>query len=136
MKDLILITGTVMTADGSSVEVYQRLVDICKKITENVSSPIDTMNFKGNEVERYARAMELMSKTKVVIAEMSVPSTGQGMELQEAVNLNIPIIVLAKIGSKVSGLVKGCGKVKDILYYEDIKEIEQRIVELVEAELK
>lgn len=56
--------------------------------------------------------MELLKDTKVLIAEMSNVSTGQGMEIQEAVNLNIPILVIAKEGSKISGLVKECKNVK------------------------
>lgn len=55
---------------------------------------------------------------------MSNPSTGQGMELQEAVRLNIPIIVVAKKGSKISSTVLGSGKIKGTLFYdtkEDIK---------------
>lgn len=74
------------------------------------------MNFKGNDYERYERAMNLLRDTKMIIAEMSTISTGQGMELQEAVNLHIPILVIAKNGSKISGLVKGCKNVKDIFF--------------------
>ena len=40
-------------------------------------------------------------------------------EMQEATVLNIPILVIAKSGSKISSLVKGCKSVKKIIYYEN-----------------
>ena len=101
----------------------------------SVSSPLDTMRFDGNDIERYKRAMSLLQDTKLVIAEMSNISTGQGMELQEAVNLNIPILVIAKEGSKISGLVKGCNNVKTIIYYNKIEDIEDKILRFIEENI-
>lgn len=134
MEKSILITGTVMTASSDSIEIYEKLVKIFKNINDNVSSPLDTMKFKGNDFERYNRAMELLQNTSIIVAEMSIPSTGQGMELQEAIRLNIPIIVIAKNGSKVSGLVKGSGKVKSILYYDNIEDIEEELIKQIKEE--
>ncbi len=134
MKDIILITGTVMTADSNSINIYEKLVNICKKVSTNIYSPLDTMKFVGNDIERYDRAMQLLKNTNIVIAEMSNVSTGQGMELQEAVRLNIPIIVIAKEGSKISGLVKGSQKVKTILYYNNIEDIEKELIKQLKEE--
>lgn len=92
------------------------------------------MKFKGNDLERYDRAMQLLKDTKFIIAEMSNISTGQGMELQEASTLNIPILVIAKYNSKISGLVKGCKSVKDIIYYENIEDIKHNIINFIEVE--
>ena len=89
------------------------------------------MKFKGNGLERYDRAMELLKDTKLIIAEMSNISTGQGMELQEAITLNIPILVIAKTGSKISSLVKGCKSVKDIIYYDNIDDIKDNILDFI-----
>ena len=66
---------------------------------------------------------------------MSNISTGQGMELQEAVNLNIPILVIAKEGSKISGLVKGSTNVKTIIYYNKFEDIEDKILRLNEENI-
>jgi len=130
----ILITGTVMNADSNSTRVYKELVDICKEISSNVSSPLDTIEFNGSDFERYKRAMELLRNTHVLIAEMSTASTGQGMELQEAVRLNIPIIIIAKENSKISGLIKGSGKVKSILKYNDINDIKDELIKQIKEE--
>lgn len=78
--------------------------------------------------------MNLLQDTKMIIAEMSSVSTGQGMELQEVASLNIPILVIAREGSKISGLVKGCKKVKDIIYYNEIEDIKNKILQFIEEE--
>ncbi len=131
VKNRILITGAVLSSNKNSIEIYNKIISLMDTDKYLVSSPIDTMQFKGNDYERYERAMNLLKDTKMIIAEMSNVSTGQGMELQEAVNLHIPILVIAKNGSKVSGLVKGCKNVKDIIFYDDIDEINYKIEEFV-----
>lgn len=130
-KNRILITGAVLGADINSVNIYEELVSYINNEKYQISSPLDTMKFEGNDYERYERAMNLLQDTKKVIAEMSNVSTGQGMELQEAVNLNIPILVIAKTGSKISGLVKGCKNVKDVIYYDNISEIKDKIIKFI-----
>lgn len=133
-KNRILITGAVLSSNEDLVETYNKVISIIDKHKFLVSSPIDTMNFKGNHYERYERAMNLLRDTKLIIAEMSTISTGQGMELQEAVNLHIPILVIAKNGSKISGLVKGCKNVKDIIFYDNIESIKDKIKVFIEEE--
>ena len=132
-KNRILITGAVLGSDSSSVETYEKIVSLIDS-KYVVSSPLDTMKFKGNDTERYERAMQLLQDTKMIIAEMSNVSTGQGMELQEAVTLNIPILVVAKEGSKISGLVKGCKNVKNIVYYHEIEDIEHQILQFIKEQ--
>ncbi len=132
-KNRILITGAVLGSDSSSVETYEKIVLLIDS-KYLVSSPLDTMKFEGNDTERYERAMQLLQDTKMIIAEMSNVSTGQGMELQEAVSLNIPILVIAKEGSKISGLVKGCKNVKDIVYYHKIEDIEHQILQFIKEQ--
>ena len=134
MNKRILITGTVMNADGDSTKTYEEIVNICKEVSDSISSPLDTLEFKGSDIERYNRAMELLKNTDIIIAETSVASTGQGMELQEAVRLNIPIIVIAKENSKISGLLKGSGKVKTVIYYKDINDIKDELLKYIKDE--
>lgn len=130
-KNRVLITGAVLASSEESIETYQKLESYIDTNKFIISSPLDTMKFKGNDIERYERAMNLLKDAKFIIAEMSTASTGQGMELQEAVNLGIPILVIAKTGSKISGLVKGCCNVSDIVYYDDIDDIESIVKEFI-----
>ncbi len=133
-KKLILITGSVMNSNPDSVNNYNELIKMIDSEQYYVSSPLDTMKFKGNDSERYERAIQMLNKTCLMIAEMSNVSTGQGMEIQQAAILGIPILVIAKIGSKVSGLVKGCPLVKDVVYYENIKDINNIINMFIKEE--
>lgn len=130
-----MITGAVLSSDDSMTKIYKKIISLIDTSKYSVSSPLDTMRFDGNDIERYKRAMNLLQDTKLVIAEMSNISTGQGMELQEAVNLNIPILVIAKEGSKISGLVKGWNNVKTIIYYNKIEDIEDKILRFIEENI-
>lgn len=134
IKNRILITGAVLASNNDSVDTYNKIISWLDNNKYEISSPLDTMKFKGNDLERYDRAMQLLKDTKFIIAEMSNISTGQGMELQEASTLNIPILVIAKYNSKISGLVKGCKSVKDIIYYENIEDIKHNIINFIEVE--
>lgn len=131
VKNRILITGSVLSSDTDLINNYKKLVNIVSGDGFLVSSPIDTMKFNGTDCEKYQRALDLLKDTKYIIAELSVVSTGQGMELQEAVNLGIPILVIAKAGSKISSLVKGCRNVVDIIYYENIESIEMEVKKFI-----
>ena len=135
IKNRVLITGAVLSSDTNSIDTYNKIISLIDNTKFEISSPLDTMKFKGNDFERYNRAMQLLEDTKLIIAEMSAISTGQGMELQEAANLNIPILVIAKSGSKISGLVKGCKNVKDIIYYNNIEEIKDKILNFIGGKL-
>ena len=130
-KNIILITGAVLSSNENSINLYNKLYSFLDNTNFQIYTPIDTMQFIGTDSERYNKAMNLLKETKLIIAEMSNVSTGQGMELQEAANLNIPILVIAKKGSKISGLVKGCKNVKNILYYNKIEDIFNNINEFI-----
>ncbi len=134
-KDLVLITGSVMISNPESIENYHKLISMIDTEKFAVSSPLDTMQFSGTNEERYERAMPMLKNTSLMIAEMSNVSTGQGMEIQMAAILGIPILVIAKENSKVSGLVKGCPVVRKIAYYDDINEIKEDIDNFIYEEV-
>lgn len=134
MKDLILITGSVMTADKDSVKRYEKLISMIDTEEYDVSSPLDTMKFQGTDEERFDRAISMLANTRMMIAEMSSVSTGQGIEIGIASTMNIPILVIAKEGSKVSGLVKGCKTVKGVVYYENIEDIKEELDKFIGGE--
>lgn len=134
IRNRILITGAVLASNNDSMNTYNKIISWIDNNKYEISSPLDTMKFKGNDFERYDRAMQLLQDTKLIIAEMSNISTGQGMELQEAAILKIPVLVIAKNGSKISSLVKGCRNVKKIFYYENIENIKENILDFIEEE--
>ena len=122
----ILILGSLPKTE-KEIKLYTSIIVVAKNFTITVKSPIDTINFNGNRQEKYDRAFQLIKKADLVIGEQSKPSTGQGMEIRECAILNKPLIVIAKKGSKVSGLVKGCPITKKIIYYRDIDDLKLKL---------
>jgi len=125
----LLIIGA-LPKNEQEKEIYNILIGASKE-KEIIGTPIDTLNFNGNDAERYKRAFDLIEKANVIIAEASYPSTGQGMELNEAIRLNKKIIVIAKKDSKVSGLILGCPSIKDIIYYDSLDDLKEKIKEIL-----
>jgi hypothetical protein len=101
----------------------KKVYEIIKKKFPNAYTPIETSLFKGNDKERYKLAIKKIKEADLIICEASLPSTGMGMELNEAINQNKKIIVIAKENSKISGLIKGCPKIKKIYYYKNFNKV-------------
>ena len=129
----IMITGTITTAGEDNLKIYEILVEELSKYTNKIYSPIDTIKFEGTNQEMYTRVMKMLQNTDLVIAEMSSPSTGQGMELQEAVRLNIPIIIIAKEGSKISSTVLGSNGIKATFFYKNKEEIKDIFTDILKS---
>ena len=124
--DNILILGSLPKSEDEK-KLYNSIIEISEKFATIVKSPIDTANFNGTEQERYERAFQTVKEADLVIGEQSLPSTGQGMEIRECAILHKPLIVVAKEGSKISGLVKGCPITKEIIYYQNIEDLKSKL---------
>ena len=128
--DNILILGSLPKTDEET-KFYNSIIGVCKFFAIEVKSPIDTANFKGNNQERYDRALQTIKNADLVIGEQSQPSTGQGMEIRECAILNKPLIVVAKEGSKISGLVKGCPITKEIIFYQNDEDLKSKLKQAI-----
>ena len=122
----VLILGALPKDEERRI-LYETIASVCGKYSKNISSPIDTANFKGTEKERYERAFQTVKNADFIIGEQSEPSTGQGMEIREAIILNKPLLVVAKEGSKISGLVKTCPILKEIIYYDSLEDLKLKL---------
>ncbi len=122
----ILILGSLPKTEKETT-LYNAIIEVAKDFWSTVKSPIDTSKFKGSEEERYNRAFQTVKEADIIIGEQSRPSTGQGMEIREAAILNKHMIVVAKTWSKISGLVKGCPILKEIIYYENIEDLKSKL---------
>jgi hypothetical protein len=100
--------------------LYNVISTVCAGYCDNVRSPMDTASSELSDDERYKKALEMVKKADLIFAEFSVPSVGMGIEIREAAILKKNVIVLAKEGSKISGLVKGSGTILRIIEYGDI----------------
>ena len=106
---------------------YEAIIKVCNNFFDKINSPIDTKNFIWDDFERFERAKYCVEKSDLIIWELSLASTGQWIEIWIAYNLEIPIIVLAKEKSKISGLIKWNKFVKEIIFYIDILDLEKKL---------
>lgn len=125
MKNILIIGALPETQEQK--DLYEKITETALEFSDRFKSPSDTAKFHGTNKERYERAFETVKEADLVIAESSNPSTGQGMEIRECAIQNKPVIVIAKVDSKVSGLLKGCPVVKKIIFYKSIEDLRIRL---------
>ncbi len=95
-----------------------------KKIGADFIFPHDT------DTNQYP-TKELFSSKKcsLVIAEVSFPSTGQGIELGWANDANIPIICIYRAGSKYSGSLNVVSE--KFLEYSDAVDLIEKVKQII-----
>ena len=130
MKTILILGALPKTSIEE--ERYEIMNFVANEFADVVYSPLDTKNFSGNDLESYERAFKLVQKADIVIAELTLPSTGQGMEIREAVTYNKPLFVLAKTDSHVSDLLKFCPVLKKLVFYNTEEELKLELRNLLE----
>ena len=68
---------------------------------------------------------EIISKSDLLIAETSIQTTGQGIELGWADFSNVPIICIYEKGAEISSALKFI--TKDLIEYENIEDMINKI---------
>ena len=119
----ILIIGGYSTTDENRKIVFQSIIEIAKANSVDVYSPFDTKKVICTDNELYERAIKLVKEADLIIAECSHPSTGMGMELQEAFRIEKPVIVTVKNDASLSRLIKGHVDDNHILRYKNIHDL-------------
>ena len=120
---------------------YSVLADLCEKETgqrafvpHEYFDPIKHSTFSPKEVDMEERK-QICAKTSLLIVVAIAPSWGGGIEVEMANNNDIPIVILAEQGKKISRLLLGNPAVVDVIYYtsqEDaLLQLEQNIVRYV-----
>lgn len=84
--------------------------------------------------DRLFNSKEYLKECDLVLAEVSFPSTGLGIELGWANTLNIPIICIYKSGTKPSNSIKAVSKT--FIEYIDINEIFSKVDLLIQSNKK
>ncbi len=83
--------------------------------------------FLPHETDKFINTKDLIRNADVVVAEVSFPSTGQGIELGWASDANVPIICIYKEGNKTPGSLKAVSST--FLQYKDSDEMIKKISE-------
>ena len=96
------------------------------------NSGIDEFIFPHENSDEPFKTRELFENKgcNLVLAEVSNPSTGQGIELGWASILNIPIICIYKTGSKIANSLKVI--TKDFIEYSDSKDLINKLNLIIE----
>ncbi len=77
--------------------------------------------FLPHEDGKDLNTKEEIKNSELVLAEVSFPSTGQGIELGWANILKVPIVCISKTGNKVSGSLQYL--TQDFITYTDSKDL-------------
>ena len=85
--------------------------------------------FLPHETDVFINTREIIRKCDVVIAEVSYPATGMGMELGWANDANKRIICIHKTGSKISSSLKVVSDT--FVEYSTISEITTKLSEVI-----
>jgi nucleoside 2-deoxyribosyltransferase len=80
--------------------------------------------FLPHEAENFVNTEKIIKNSDLILAEVSFPSTGEGIEIGWANTLNIPILCIYKEGAKISGSLKYITK-NFIIYKNSIDLIKQ-----------
>jgi hypothetical protein len=62
--------------------------------------------FLPHEDGKQVNTKDIIKNSDLVLAEVSLPTTGQGIELGWANMLNVPILCISKKGAKIAGSLK------------------------------
>ncbi len=81
--------------------------------------------FLPHEEGRSVNTQDEIKNSNLVLAEVSFPSTGQGIELGWANMLKVPILCVSKEGSKVSGSLKYL--TQDFVVYSDAADLVSKL---------
>ena len=81
-----------------------------------------------NPDELMKLAFELIEKSKLLIIEFSEKGVGLGIEAGYAFARNIPIILIAKVGSDISNTIRGIAK--KVIFYNDQEELVAKLKDI------
>ena len=118
----VYVFGPIYLFGESYIPVYKSLVSLCQKYFKIVIGTYpDFWDSKETPQAFYKRTVETIRDCDLFVAEVSSPSHGVGMELQMAVEYNIPVIALVKQGIdfQKSTMVLGMPGLRKVLRYID-----------------
>ncbi len=119
MLDQIYISGAL--TNNNRRDFYEAIGDVVKKAGYNPYVPhLNSDAEKNPDVtakEIYDEDMRAIDNSCMVIAYVGYPSLGVGAELEHANNRGIPIIIISKIGERVSDFALGIPMVKEWFKY-------------------
>ncbi len=128
MLVLVYLSGPIIHSNLRKDSFYEMVVQTLESKGISVFAP----QFLGpaEPVEIYSRDVDYVRKSDVLIAEVSNPSLGVGMEIMLAILLRIPILLFrSKDANRLSKMVVGADG-KALFEYDDVADAEQFLNEI------
>ena len=117
--------------DFSFNEKYVKLIEeLGLEVISKWVTSMDTITPR----EVFLRDIRSIERSDVVIADVTEPSHGVGMELMYAFLKKKKVIVTAKIGSKVSYMILGMPNVK-VIWYKSFNDLRAKLMSVLKGEL-
>lgn len=125
----IYFAGSI-TGGRDDSELYLEIIKILKNygdiLTEHVGSKnLSQMGEKISDKEIYERDIAWVKMSDVVVAEVTHPSFGVGMEIARATEFKKKVICVYRQieGKRLSAMVSGCSGVL-VFKYQELKDLE------------
>ena len=114
---------------------YKELINHCKQYGKVWNENVGKKNIRIHKsCDIYSRNMNWIDQAKVLIAEVSVPSLGVGMEIEHAIGMNpsIPILCLFDMTQTkpTSRMITNCPNIT-LVGYADIENAKKVITEFL-----
>lgn len=126
--------SAAISAGRTYAPIYQKIVEILKKeghtvLTEHVAAPnVLDLEEKISAEEVYTRDIEKLNEADLLIAEVSVPSTGVGYELAYFLSLEKPVVCFYAKELNMSKMITGNTEPLFSAYaYESEKELVEKL---------
>ena len=128
IMDSVYIFGPIHIHGDDYRSTYENLMEVSEKYFEESLGTYPDFWETGEEPrEFYDRTKDEITECDLFVAEVTSPSHGVGMELEMAVNNNIPVIALAKEDQDISIMVEGLPMVEKVLRYEDESDLGKKL---------
>jgi nucleoside 2-deoxyribosyltransferase len=144
-KVKIFVSGRLDQTKPENQKIYEKITEICESFGFEVWLPHrDTrkeMKRKYSSSEEIVRNLynfdlERVLNCNLVIAELTNPSFGVGLELKTCDEAKIDVVALAKEDANVSVTVIGSPAIKKFFRYRDLEELEIKLKGIIEKYTK
>ncbi len=141
----VYIAGSLLHIDKSSWKIYESIGTVVRSFGLNAWIPhIDTANgldIHGDDLDPiyvFNKNMEIIKNSKLVVAEVTNPSTGTGIEIGTALKENKPIICLVKNNAKLTRMVRGPAQMGllELIRYENEEDALSQLKILLESKFR
>ena len=115
-------------------ELYLKIINYLKQYGEVLTEHLgdQSINILGEKDNKdnfiYERDMEWLSKSDIIVAEVTTPSLGVGYEIGRAIQFNKKILCLYRYtkGKRLSAMISGNKKL-EVISYKDIEDLNPKI---------